>query len=161
MDLALSSFFKDLEYVRRERSEAQHPARCEADLPVRQVQLNQIARLHSVVKSRALDGREPEVNRIPEEDARERVREDCGDAEGFQGDGSLLSARATPKVGSRDDHVPRPDLLRPRRVDAFERVLREHLRIRGPKVLVGNDVIRGDVVLEGPHAALESRLHYS
>src|SRR2546422_6897856 len=124
-----------------------------------EVELDHVARLHTVPQTRALDHGESEVDRVPEEDARERVREDRGDAQRLQCDRRLLPARAAAEVGSRDDHVPGLDVLRPCRVDGLECVLREHLRVGRPQVLACDDVVGRDVVTKRPHAALESGLH--
>src|SRR3989441_1651807 len=154
-----TSRLQDLEHVRRERCEFQHHAGRNPDVTAGEVELDHVARLHTFTQAGALDHWEPEVVGVPEEDARESGRENRGDAEGLQSDRCLLPARAAAEVRSRDDHVPGPDVPRPRRVDGLEGVLREHLRIRGPQVLACDDVVGRDVVAERPHAALEAGLH--
>src|SRR5256885_866437 len=148
--------FEDLEHVRRQRGKFQHRTGRHPNLTTGEVELDHVARLHTVPQTRALDHGESEVDRVPEEDTRERGREDRGDAQRLQCDRRLLPARAAAEVDSRDDHVPGLDFLRPCRVDGLEGVLREHLRIRGPQVLACDDMVRRDVVAERPHAALKS-----
>src|SRR5206468_11867651 len=82
-----------------------------------------------------------------------------GNPECLQCDVGLLPARTATEVVPRDDDVPGLHLLRPRRVHSLERVLREDLGVRRPEVLPRDDVVRGDVVPERPHAALEAGLH--
>src|SRR5439155_815489 len=102
--------FEDLEHVRRERGKFQHRTGRHPNLTTGEVELDYVARLHTVPQTRALDHGESEVDRVPEENARERVRQDRGDAERLQCDRGLLPARAAAEVGSRDDHVPGPDV---------------------------------------------------
>src|SRR5436309_15015056 len=94
---------QDLEDVWRERLEPQRGPVLQADLPAGHVEVDDLARLHLRLQARALEDREPEVDRVPEEDAREGVREDRGDPEGLQGHGRLLAARTASEVVPRHD----------------------------------------------------------
>ena len=124
---------EDLEHVRRESGARHSHARWQPDLPTRQVEFDRVPRLHAIAESLALDGRETQIDRVPEENTGERIREDRGDAEGLEGDRRLLTARTAAEVHAGHDHVALLDSLRPSRVDGLERVLPEspesaHLR---------------------------------
>src|SRR6266487_2734077 len=129
------------------------------DLAAGHVDLDRVPGLHFLTEPCTLDHRESEIDRVPEENAGERIREDRADPERLQRNRSLLPARAASEVGSRDDNVSGLDSFRPRRIHGFERVLREYLRVRRPEILARDDMIRGDVVAERPHPALEAGLH--
>jgi hypothetical protein len=111
-----------------------------------------------IAESLAFNGREAQVDGISEENAGERIREDRRDTEGLEGERRLLAARTAAEVRAGDDQVTGLDFFGPRRIDGLERVLGEDLRVRGPEVLARDDVVRGDVVAEGPDATSEAGL---
>src|SRR3990172_6195061 len=94
---------QNLEQVRWDRLERYRRAGVQEDLPRFEVHGDRIALPDALVQPGALNHGEADVDRVPVENPRERVRDDARDADTLQRDDGLLAARAAAEVARRDD----------------------------------------------------------
>src|SRR5215471_8795645 len=130
-----------------------------ADHALLEVDLQLVAGLDGLGRLRRLEDRVAQVDRVAEEDAGERVRDDTRDAGAADGDRGDLAGRAAPEVGAADHDVAGRHLARPAALvtgHALHRVLAELLLVQGVDRVLGRDDLVGvDVVAERPGPASE------
>ena len=102
----------------------------------------------------AFEDREPDVDGIAVEDAREGVGDDEGDAARLDGDGRVLARRAAAEVVFGDDDVALLHLVHEVLVDVLHAVEGELFGGRGVEIARGDDDVGIDVAAEFMHGAL-------
>src|SRR6266550_4016310 len=110
-----------------------------ADRPGGQVDLDLVALLAHVHDLPALHDRQPDVDRVAEEDPGERRGDDAGDPAGPDGDGGVLPGGAGPEVLAGHDDVALPDPHGERGVEVLEAVLRQLRGVGGVEVAGRDD----------------------
>jgi hypothetical protein len=90
--------------------------------------------------------RQADVDGVPVEDPRERLRDDGADAAIFQRHRRGLPGGAEPEVRPRDDDVAVLDPVGKRLVVAHQDVVAEFVVGDGREVLAGDDLVGVDVV---------------